>query len=97
MVSLVDVTGLTGPLRLIVQFDGLCCTGTLALLSAAANSAITQNLASVIFTLRDTEVDMGRGLRSAAFHGSETVVAALLAAGADKNAAMQIVNEAIVL
>ena len=86
MVSLVDVTVVKGPLRLIVQFDGLRCPGTLALLSRDANSLMKENLAFVLSALGDAGVDMEKVFSSVAFHGSEAVVPALLAAGVDKDA-----------
>ena len=91
MVSLIDVTGLKGALRILVQFDGLCCAGALVRLSRDANNSMKKTLGSVQFlrTLGDNEVDIHKPLSSAARHGFGAVVSALLAAGADKNAAMQ--------
>ena len=90
MVSLIDVTGLKGPLRSIAQFNGLSCAGALARLSRDANSSMSKTLGSVQFlrTLGDNEVDIHKPLSSAARHGFGAVVSALLAAGADKNAAV---------
>ena len=91
MLSFIDVTELKGPLRFILQFDGLCCAGKLAQLCRDANSPMKENLASVQFlrTLRDHEIDIDQPLLSVARHGFEALVSALLAVGADKNAADQ--------
>ena len=90
MVSLEDVEALLeGPFRLVVQFGGLSFAGTLALLSRDANTSMKDNLTSVLSRLRETEVDIDKPLLSAARCGFDAVVSALVAAGADKNAAMQ--------
>ena len=90
MVSLEDVEALLeGPFRLVVQFGGLRFAGTLALLSRDANTSMKENLTSVLSRLRETEVDIDKPLLSAARYGFDAVVSALVAAGADKNAATQ--------
>merc|ERR1719380_597388 len=78
---------LEGPFRLVVQFGGLSFPGTLPLLSRDANTSMKDNLTSVLSRLRETEVDIDKPLLSAARHGFDAVVSALVAAGADKNAA----------
>ena len=91
MVSLEDIKALLkGPFRVVVQFGGLHCAGTLALLSRDANSSMKENLTSLLLTLRETEIDIDKPLLSAARYGFDAVVSALVAAGADKNAATQV-------
>ena len=90
MVSLEDVEALLeGPFRLVVQFGGLRFAGTLALLSRDANTSMKENLTSVLSRLREIEVDIDEPLLSAARYGFDAVVSALVAAGANKNAANQ--------
>ena len=90
MVSLEDIHALLkGPFRVVVQFGGLPCAGTLALLSRDANSSMKENLTSLLSTLRETEIDIDKPLLSAARYGFDAVVSALVGAGADKNAAKQ--------
>ena len=89
MVNLEDVTTLLeSPFPLVVQFVGLPVAGTLALLSRDANSSMKDNLTSLLSTLKEIEIDIDKPLLSAARHGFDAVVSALVAAGADKNAAM---------
>ena len=90
MVSLEDIKALLkGPFRVVVQFGGLPCAGTLALLSRDANSSMKENLTSLLSTLREIEIDIDKTLFSAARDGFGAVVSALIGAGADKNAARQ--------
>ena len=90
MVSLEDIKALLkGPFRVVVQFGGLPCAGTLALLSRDANCSMKENLTSLLSILRETEIDIDRPLLSAARYGFDAVVSALVAAGANKNAATQ--------
>ena len=89
MVNLEDVTTLLeSPFPLVVQFVGLPVAGTLALLSRDANTSMKDNLTSVLSRLREIEVDIDKPLFSAARYGFDAVVSPLVAAGADKNAAM---------
>ena len=74
---------------MVVQFGGLRFAGTLALLSRDANTSMKENLTSVLSRLRETEVDIDKPLLSAARYGFDAVVSALVAAGANKNTAMQ--------
>ena len=74
---------------MVVHFGGLHCAGTLALLSRDANSSMKENLTTLLSTLRETEIDIDKPLLSAARYGFDAVVSALVAAGADKNAATQ--------
>ena len=84
-VSLEDVKALLkGPFRGVVQFGGLHCAGTLALLSRTANSSMKENLTDFLFTLKE-RVDIDRALFPAARDGVDAMVSALVAAGADKN------------
>ena len=54
MVSLEDVEALLeGPFRLVVQFGGLRCAGTLALLSRNANSSMKEHLTDFLIDLQD--------------------------------------------
>ena len=70
MVSLEDIKALLkGPFRVVVQFGGLHCAGTLALLSRDANSSMKENLTSLLLTLRETEIDIDKPLLSAARYG----------------------------
>ena len=88
--TLEDVEALLeGPFRLVVQFGGVSFAGTLPLLSRDANTSMKDNLTSVLSRLRETEVDIDKSLLSAARYGFDAVVSALVAAGADKNAATQ--------
>ena len=89
MVSMVDIILRKGPLQSILQNGGLRCAGTLALVSRDTRNATKENLASVLYALREIGVDIGAYLFSAAKNGHAAVVSALLTAGADKNATTQ--------
>ena len=78
-----------GPLQLVVLFGGLRCLGTVPQLSRYANGSTKRYFVSVLHICRENGVDINPGLLSAAREGHEAVVSALLAAGADKNAARQ--------
>ena len=89
MGSFEDITGKKGPLQLVVLFGGLRCLGTVPQLSRYANGSTKRYFVSVLHICRENGVDINLGLLFAAREGHEAVVSALLAAGADKNAALQ--------
>ena len=86
--SFEDIIG-SGQLQLVVLFGGLRCLGTVPQLSRYASVSTKRDFVSVLRICRENGVDINSGLFSAAREGHEAVVSALLAAGADKNAALQ--------
>ena len=89
MGSFEDIAGKKGPLQLVVLFGGLRCLGTVPQLSRYANGSTKRYFVSVLHIWPENGVDINPGLLSAASEGHEAVVSALLAAGADNNAARQ--------